>query len=551
MKEPPTWHRGMMTWILPGILVFIWGLAATAAYSQWDARDYYGEEPVNELMRGPVHEAFASPNVYESVPGIIVRTAPPQVITELPSDVAPLGAQVEWISGYWAWDFDVSDYIWISGIWRDIPPGYQWIPGYWYGVAEGYQWVSGFWYYDDEDELDYLPTPPASLERGPATPAPGDGHFWNPGYWDFVELSRSYSWRPGYWMAVQANWIWRPAQYVWTPYGCVFVRGYWDYLLPNRGILYGPLYFRDRNYIRGYQHTPQIVINVTNLSVYNFISPSYRHYYYGDYFQDHYVQRGIVPWQHYRWNRVNYDFTFSYLSHQTSGFSGRVDGWYHYYRSNAGYRPGISQRHQRERLDSMRRANVDVTVIGVTEIGLSHDRYRGARGQDRFVSVSSADRQRFQNSGRRHEQMAQNRRRHEGVRAPAGVTPPRLRVDYDRSNRHGIVGGRVVPGNELPRGRPGRPGGGISRPTDPTPTPGRPGRPGGGISRPTDPTPTPGRPGRPGGGISRPTDPTPTPGRPGRPGGGISRPTDPTPTPGRPGGGGGGSRPGRGGRGGN
>ena len=50
---------------------------------------------------------------------------------------SPQGADVEWIPGYWAWDDERNDYLWISGIWRDIPPGRQWVPGYWSQVDGG------------------------------------------------------------------------------------------------------------------------------------------------------------------------------------------------------------------------------------------------------------------------------------------------------------------------------------------------------------------------------------------------------------------------------
>ena len=35
--------------------------------------------------------------------------------------VKPDGANVVWVTGYWAWDDMRKDFIWISGIWRDTP----------------------------------------------------------------------------------------------------------------------------------------------------------------------------------------------------------------------------------------------------------------------------------------------------------------------------------------------------------------------------------------------------------------------------------------------
>ena len=53
----------------------------------------------------------------------------------------------------------------------------------------------------------------------------------------------NYAWRPGFWGAVQPNWIWMPAHYVWTPSGYLFVGGYWDLPVANRGLMFAPVYY--------------------------------------------------------------------------------------------------------------------------------------------------------------------------------------------------------------------------------------------------------------------------------------------------------------------
>src|SRR5581483_1636341 len=95
---------------------------------------------VEVLTRGPVHEAFAEPVVFDPQPRPIVPKAPPPPIDELPPDQKPEGDQVQWIPGYWSWDDERDDFIWISGLWRLPPPGRQWVPGYWNQVEGGYQW---------------------------------------------------------------------------------------------------------------------------------------------------------------------------------------------------------------------------------------------------------------------------------------------------------------------------------------------------------------------------------------------------------------------------
>ena len=97
------------------------------------------------LTRGPVHEAFAETVTFDPKPGIVAPKAPPAAIEELPPDQKPEGANVAWIPGYWAWDDERNNFLWVSGIWRDLPPGRQWVPGYWAKSAEGFQWTSGYW----------------------------------------------------------------------------------------------------------------------------------------------------------------------------------------------------------------------------------------------------------------------------------------------------------------------------------------------------------------------------------------------------------------------
>src|SRR5436305_908817 len=103
-----------------------------SAWSQ-DARPA-GEnnvEGVSVLARGPVHEAFADPAVEKPVETITAPKEPPAPVEELPPTEKPEGDNVQWIPGYWAWDQDLDDFIWVSGVWRDIPPGREWVPGYW------------------------------------------------------------------------------------------------------------------------------------------------------------------------------------------------------------------------------------------------------------------------------------------------------------------------------------------------------------------------------------------------------------------------------------
>ena len=60
---------------------------------------------------------------------------------------------------------------------------------------------------------------PETVDQGPSTPAPDAGSVYAPGCW--VYRVNRYFWRPGFWVTYYPNWVWIPAQYVWTPAGCV------------------------------------------------------------------------------------------------------------------------------------------------------------------------------------------------------------------------------------------------------------------------------------------------------------------------------------------
>ncbi|MCE9529723.1 MAG: hypothetical protein K8T89_01070 [Planctomycetes bacterium] len=273
---------------------------------------------VEELTRGPLHEAFGQPVVFDPQPGAVLDKQPPEPVDELPPDVRPEGDNIIWIPGYWSWDEQRTDFIWISGFWRATPPDRVWIAGYWAPNGERFQWVSGFWT-SPAKPVEYVPAPPATLEIGPVNEPAAADQIWVPGCWMWRDTR--FLWRPGYWIAAQAEWIWVPSYYNWTPRGSVFIDGYWDYAPSRRGMMFAPVYFdpafRGR---RDFVYTPSIILNTPFLTAYLFARPSYRHYYFGDYYAPAYLQAGVYPWFAFHNSRLGYDPFFAH-----SNWSNRRD----------------------------------------------------------------------------------------------------------------------------------------------------------------------------------------------------------------------------------
>jgi hypothetical protein len=297
------------------------------------------EENLEVLTRGPVHEAFAEPVVFDPEPGFIVSSDPPEVIDEIPPTQRPAGENVVWIPGYWNWDDERDDFIWVSGIWRVVPPGLEWVPGYWVEVRGGLQWTAGFWRsLEAEAELTYLPEPPATLEEGPIGDAPSADHIWVTGTW--MWHTNRYAWRPGYWVHARPGWIWSPAHYVWSPSGYIFVDGFWDYSIRRRGLLFAPVYFHKPIYY-AQVFSPTVVIDIDIFTHHLFVSHRHHHYFFGDYYAAPYFSAGIYPWFAFHMSHYGYDPIFAYYH-------------WHYSRSDRDWDRRLRDdfRHRRDREDA-------------------------------------------------------------------------------------------------------------------------------------------------------------------------------------------------------
>jgi len=254
---------------------------------------------VEVLTHGPVHEAFAEPADPDPRAQPIVPKQPPDPVEEMPPDQKPEGQNVQWIPGYFAWDDETSVFLWVSGCWRDVPPGKGWVPGHWEQLEGGWQWSPGFWADLQQTQVQYLPTPPLTLDAGPSVPAPAEDSTYVPGCWVYQQTR--YLWRPGFWLAYRPDWVFCPAHYMYTRAGCVFVEGFWDYPLTRRGLLFAPCRFERRVWgTPGWFFRPTYAVPDTALVSSLFVRTSQRRYYFGDYFAPNYTKRGFVPWIDYR-----------------------------------------------------------------------------------------------------------------------------------------------------------------------------------------------------------------------------------------------------------
>ena len=376
-------------------------------------------EDVQVLTRGPVHEAFAEAATFTPEPGVIVKTAPPAAVEELPPEQQPEGANVTWIGGYWAWDDDQNDFLWISGIWRNLPPGRQWVPGYWNDLGDGqFQWTSGYWADSQATETTYITTPPPrNLDNGANSDAPSEDSSWIPGNYVYVETR--YVWRPGYWTPLRPNWTWVPSRYLWTPRGYVYVDGYWDYAVASRGVLFAPVYYRRHVYgDPGYYYTPSIAIALNLFAEHLFVRPRYGHYYFGDYYAARYGDVGYYSAYSWHSHHHGYDPIFAYerWDHRHDrGWDLRRSNDFAYFRDHADARPphtwALMKDMHGNNLKNGRNLMLATTFDGMTK--------NPGKGQ-KFVTLDKDRRDKFVTQNKDMVKFGQDRRKSEAVGLAAG-----------------------------------------------------------------------------------------------------------------------------------
>ena len=440
------------------------------------------EQDYEVLAHGPVHEAFASRYETDDEQHSVINRNPPEPIDEIPPESMPDGDNIVWVPGYWDWDEERSDFIWVSGLWRDVPPGQQWVPGSWVESQGGWQWVSGFWTTEQAQQVTYLPEPPPSQELGPNVAAPGENYFWVPGCWVY---ENQYRWRPGFWSQAYPNWVWVPARYYWTPRGYVYTAGYWDYPPTARATLFNPIYFP--NY-RVRRFRPRVVVPVGPLMVHLFVRPGYRNYYFGNYYGPQYLNAGYYPWiaaPTYYNRRGFYDPMWNYYRYAAgrSTFN-QLLSWNQYYQYNERYRPPRSYRQYQNFHINITQNNFNRSIYRQSQLAadftrlVNNNENRGLTGFDRYRPLDNDRRNWIERRNRELRDFQQVRGREElvdlrrdgnrGDGPRRGLELPRLaeRPDRDRDDR-GQLGdrrglgdrdraGRGEPGDRRERGRPDR-----------------------------------------------------------------------------------------------
>ncbi len=445
-----------------------------------------GHAGMEVMNRGPIHEAFAEPVNAGAVRPLVVPKQPPAPIAEAIPEERPIGGKAAWIGGYWSWDDDRNDFLWVSGTWRVPPPDRRWIPGYWTQVQSGFEWVPGFWGSEENEEVAYYPEPPEAQDEAPVGDPPTPDSFWVPGCWQWSDAG--YAWQAGYWTAAQPGWIWMPASYCWSPRGWIFCDGYWDYPLTQRGLAFAPVYFAGGARLGPrFSYAPSVVIDPTLLTFSLFVRPSYGHYYFGDYYAARYDGLGIFPWfSVFEHGHYAYDPIFSYYGWYNRSrdpqWLANLRTWHEHYRAHADQRPPHDVMAARS-LAARSEGRADHQFLSIAQ-PLQDWRAR-ADAPVRLAAVSAADRTTIEATARQERDFQTHRARLESgiamggaaeanrpttaARAPTLKAPQKMALPQPtprvarRAERSDTVtpqptpaekGGPATPGGVVPRVKP-------------------------------------------------------------------------------------------------
>jgi hypothetical protein len=243
-----------------------------------------------------------------------------------------------------------------------------------------------------------------------------------------------------------------PAHYVGTPRGYIFAAGHWDYSLERRGVLFAPVYFPASVYSRmAFTYSPSIVIDVGLLRMSLFAYPRYSHYYFGDYYDDAYLNIGIFPWFGIHRDRTWYDPIFEHArwsnrrSEPLWEEHGRED--YNRRRADTNLRPARTYREQESRvakLPEAQRHAIQVTqpitaVVARRENPMKFERIKTDTREK--IKMQAAAVHSFGNERTRWETTSANQQKSprtspeskEGVRAP--ITEHRETVQPDKEQK--------------------------------------------------------------------------------------------------------------------
>jgi hypothetical protein len=206
------------------------------------------------------------------------------------------------------------------------------------------------------------------------------------------------------------------------------VQGYWDHDIVHRGVMFAPVYYDRPIYARpDYYYSPNTVIDLAMMAACLFVQPGSHHYYYGDYYDHRYEERGFYPWWSKQIPRYGDDPNYAhYRSSQLTqdpDWDVHVDEQYRHRREHVEDRPPQTLALQMERINTKRDAAHEEVIIG-RSIG---EAVQSKTLPLRFTSINMDERKKIETNARDVRKFQMERAKMET--APAVAGKPEKRVE--------------------------------------------------------------------------------------------------------------------------
>jgi hypothetical protein len=222
-----------------------------------------------------------------------------------------------------------------------------------------------------------------------------------------------------------------PPSYVPTPGGYVFIDGYWDHPIEQRGVIFAPVFIPPAVIAApAFVYTPTISLSIGGLTANLFVRPSVGAYYFGDYYGYAALgtQPAFVPWFSYQQTRFGYDPLYATMAAnhwRDPNWSVQIRTEYIERVEHVDRRPAPTFEAQRALVERRRARGEDIRGM---EIARPAGHIEGNR---RFEPVKAEERASLARRQEEIRHVQQGRARIEAEARPrAGVPPEQIRPQH-------------------------------------------------------------------------------------------------------------------------
>ncbi|MBI3861394.1 MAG: hypothetical protein HY290_05820 [Planctomycetia bacterium] len=290
-------------------------------------------------LRGAIHEAFAKPYVSHVDLVTVTSQTPPADLKEQAAASA-VAKGMTFVGGYWNWNSVDGKFDWVNGMARRAPAGCHWVPGQWVQTDNGFARVPGAWVSDKASGPAKVQNLPMVTDLGRKGARPGVDRFWIPP--SHANVNGKLQETAGFWSKAtsqNSKLVWVPGQTIAMPGKTVFVNGYWDHRLTERGVLHAPVDISEGANSQAASALASVVkLDIQRVFLHTFVDGKTQHYLFGNFYGAAAEQAGIKSWVASATGVKGYDPLFEHYDRTYAAAGGnlaaRLMGWNQFFQQN-------------------------------------------------------------------------------------------------------------------------------------------------------------------------------------------------------------------------